>query len=345
MYTIAINGFGRIGRITARVLLDRRRIDRVVAVNDIADTETLAYLLKHDTNYGVLDERIEAVPAPNKYATGGIRIGHHVISILSEKDPAKLPWRELQVDLVVEATGRFTESEEAKKHISAGAKQVIVSAPGKGDPPAPTSIIGVNAGRNDREVINNASCTTNCIAPMMAVLEAAFGVEQALMTTIHSLTAEQSLVDGPTPPLHRDLRRGRSAGQNIIPTTTGAAVATTEAVTTLRNKFDGVALRIPTPVGSLSDVTALLVKSATVDEVNNSFRLAAENPLYAGVIAVSNEPLVSSDIRGRSESVIVDLALTRVQGNLVKVFGWYDNEWGYAHRIVDQILRLSGEVS
>lgn len=345
MKTIAINGFGRIGRIATRVLVARRRIDRLVAVNDLSDAETLAYLLKHDTNYGVIDEHIEAVPPPNQHAVGGIRIGHHVISVLSEKDPAKLPWRELQVDLVVEATGRFTETDEAKKHIFSGAKQVIISAPGKGDQPAPTSIIGVNAGQNDQEVINNASCTTNCIAPMMAVLDRVFGVEQALMTTVHSLTAEQSLVDGPTPPLHKDLRRGRAAGQNIIPTTTGAAVATTEAVTQLRNKFDGVALRVPTPVGSLSDVTALLARSATVEEVNDAFRQAAENPVYHGILAVSNAPLVSSDIRGRSESAIIDLALTRVQGNLVKVFGWYDNEWGYSHRIVDQILRLSGEAS
>ncbi len=346
MVTLAINGFGRIGRVAARILLERKRLDRLVAVNDLTDTATLAHLLKYDTNYGILSEEIRAVDPPSPHATSGLRVGHHVFGVLAEKEPANLPWKELGVEVVIESTGRFTEREAAAAHLAAGAKQVIISAPSQGANPAPTSLIGVNAGENDAPIINNASCTTNCIAPMIAVLKEKFGVEQALMTTIHAYTAEENLVDGPPPGLKGgDLRRARAAPMSIIPTTTGAAIATTQAIPALAEKFDGVAVRVPIEVGSLSDVTAVLSRSVSVEEINHAFEAAAQQPKYAGIIATTHDPIVSADIVGRSESVILDLSLTKVVGGtLVKIFGWYDNEWGYANRLIDQALRLAGDL-
>lgn len=337
MKTIAINGFGRIGRVTTRILHARRRLDHLAAINDLTDAATLAHLLKYDTNYGILADDIRAVDPPSELFTGGLRVGHHVIGILAEPEPTKLPWKKLGIDIVVESTGRFTDKKAASAHLKAGAKQVIISAPGAG---TPTSLIGVNAGVNDASIINNASCTTNSIGPIIAVLDQAFGVEKALMTTAHAYTADQNLQDGP----HRDLRRARSAASNIVPTTTGAAIATTEALPQLAKKFDGVALRVPVAVGSIADITAVLKTSVTSEQVIAAFETAAEEPAWRGILAVSREPLVSSDIVGRCESVIVDLPLTRVvDGNLVKVFGWYDNEWGYSERLVDQMLRLAGK--
>lgn len=342
MIAIGINGFGRIGRVATRILHARRRTDLLLAVNDLTDAKTLAHLLKYDTNYGIFPEDIRAVSPSSKLFHGAIRIGHHVIGVLAEPDPAKLPWKDLGVELVIEATGRFTESSAAEAHLRAGAKQVIISAPSQGANPAPTSVIGVNAGKNDQAVINNASCTTNCIAPVIAILEKSFGVEKALMTTAHGYTAEQNLQDGP----HHDLRRARNAAQNIIPTTTGAAIAVTEAIPSLKKKFDGVALRVPVAVGSISDITALLSKNVTVKQINEAFIEAAHHQNWRGIIATTEEPIVSSDIIGRPESAIIDLSLTRVVGgNLVKIFAWYDNEWGYSQRLIDQALRLSTSLS
>lgn len=337
MKTLAINGFGRIGRVAARILLERGRIDRLVAVNDLAEAVNLAYLLKYDTNYRTLAEDVRAVPAPASAYCGGLRIGHHVVGVLAEKEPAQLPWKELGVDVVIESTGRFTEYVTAAAHLAAGAKQVIISAPSKGDRPAPTSVIGVNAGTNDEPVINNASCTTNCISPMIAVLHERFGVEKALMTTVHAYTQSQLLQDGPA----KDAREGRAAAMNMIPASTGAAIATTEALPALKGKFDGIAIRVPVAVGSLADITVVTREQVTVEEVNHAFTAASQSPAYKGILEVTVEPLVSSDIIGSSASAIVDLSLTRVVGgNLVKVFGWYDNEWGYANRLVDQVLRF-----
>ncbi len=340
MVTIGINGFGRIGRVAARILLERHRLDRLVAVNDLGDAKTLAYLLKYDSNYGTLAEEVTAVDPPSAEFSGGIRIGHHVIGVLAEKDPAVLPWGKLGVDMVIESTGRFTERAAAEAHLKAGAKQVIISAPSKGDNPAPTSVVGVNAGSNDEPVINNASCTTNCITPMIAVMREKFGVEKALMTTVHAYTQSQLLQDGPA----KDPREGRAAAQNMVPASTGSAIATTEAIPELKSLFDGIAIRVPVAVGSLSDITLVTSRDVTVEEIKTAFREAALSPRYKGILSVTDEPLVSSDIRGNPASAIVDLALTRVVGgNLVKIFGWYDNEWGYTNRLIDQAMRLGGE--
>ncbi len=326
---IAINGFGRIGRAACKVALEREDVE-VVAVNDLANAETLAYLLRYDTVYGPYSKQV-------RVEAGQLVIGEARIRVLSEKEPEHLPWKELEVDVVLECTGKFTDTEGASKHITAGAKRVVISAPSKGDTPAPTFVLGVNAYDGKPEVINNASCTTNSIAPVIAVLNSAFGIEKALMTTVHGYTQDQSLQDGP----HKDLRRGRAAGQNVVPTTTGAALATTEAIPELKGKFDGTALRVPVAVGSISDITAVLKQDVTVDAINAALKGAAQDARYKGILAVTEEPLVSSDIIGRSESAIVDLNLTQVVGgNLVKVFVWYDNELGYSHRLVEQAIAV-----
>lgn len=262
--------------------------------------------------------------------------------IHAEKDPANLPWRELGVDVVIESTGRFTTKEGSLGHIKAGAKRVVISAPAKGGDVG-TYLIGVNAEKDkgQEQIINNASCTTNCIAPVAAIMHAKFGVLKAMMTTIHSYTTDQNIQDGP----HKDLRRARAAAENIVPTSTGAAIATTEAIPELKGLFDGVAIRVPTLVGSISDFTFLLKKKTSVDEVNKSLKEAAKSPLYKGILAASEEPLVSSDIVGRTESSIVDLPLTQVvDGDLVKVFAWYDNELGYSHRLVELVIRAGKQI-
>ena len=327
---LAINGFGRIGRAAFKIALERDDIE-VVAINDLTDNATLGHLLKYDSVYGRYQHEV-------KTDDSGIAVNDNHIQILSEPDPSKLPWAKEQVDVVIESTGRFVKPEDAQAHINAGAKKVIISAPAKGEG-ASTIVLGVNDGDLNEagDIISNASCTTNCITPPATVIQRAFGIEKAMMTTIHSYTADQNLMDGP----HKDLRRARSAALNIVPTTTGAARAASLALPELKGIFDGVAMRVPTPVGSLSDFTFLLKKNVTVDQVNQAFRDAAEQPYFRGILTVTDEPIVSSDIVGDSHSSIVDLALTQVVGgNMVKVVAWYDNEWGYSNRLVELVADI-----
>ena len=324
---VAINGFGRIGRAAFKIAFERDDME-VVALNDLTDNDTLGHLLKYDTAYGRYQH---SVATDEK----GITVDGKQIDILSEPDPSKLPWTDKKVDIVIESTGRFVKAEDAKKHIAAGAKKVIVSAPAKGEG-VTTIVLGVNDGdlEDAEDVLSNASCTTNCITPPATVLERAFGIEKAMMTTIHSYTADQNIQDGP----HKDLRRARAAAQNIVPTSTGAAIAASHALPALKGIFDGVAMRVPTVNGSLSDFTFLLKKDVTVDDVNNAFREAAEQPFFKGILEVTNDPIVSTDIIGNSHSSIVDLSLTNVVGgNMVKVVVWYDNEWGYSNRLVELV--------
>lgn len=336
---IAINGFGRIGRAAFKIALERKNIE-VAAVNDLTDPKTLAHLLRYDTVYGRFNKSVSASdkkPIVSPDCRGSIIIGKKSYPALAQPDPAKLPWRQLKVEVVLESTGFFTKTKDARAHLQAGAKRVIISAPAKDDE-APTHIIGVNTkGGVKVEIVSNASCTTNCIAPVAAVIHSVFGIEKAMMTTVHSYTADQNLVDGP----HKDLRRARAAAANIVPTTTGAAVATTKTIPDLEGKFDGIALRVPTICGSLSDFTLLLKRNTTIEAVNAVFRKAAASPLYKNILAVTDEPLVSSDIIGNPHSAIVDLAFTKVVGgNLLKVLAWYDNEWAYAERLVDMVGEL-----
>ncbi len=331
---IAINGFGRIGRQAFKIALDTKNI-QVVAINDLAPLETLAQLVRYDTVYG-------------RYAKKVTVKGNHLVVngksylVTANPDPSKLPWKKLQVDVVLECTGRFVKDGAAAVHLKAGAKRVIISAPAKGGN-VQTFLMGVNNNQiKDEKVISNASCTTNCIAPVAKVMHSKFGVEKAIMTTVHSYTAEQNLVDGPPPGLKSgDFRRARAAAANIIPTTTGAAIATTEVIPELKGLFDGLALRVPTICGSLSDFTFLVKKNVTVQQVNNALIAASKTPSMKGIMMCTWEPLVSSDIIGNSYSSIVDLSLTMVVGgNLVKVVAWYDNEMGYAHRLVEMSKQL-----
>lgn len=323
---IAINGFGRIGRAAFKIALEKKDIE-VVAINDLTSAEILAHLLKHDTAYGQYRKSVTA-------SDGKLTVDGKVFPVYALADPRKLPWKELGVDVVLECTGRFTGKDAARQHIEAGAKKVILSAPSKGDDGSvPTFLMGVNedAYKNE-EVVSNASCTTNSLAPVAKVLEEAFGIEKALMTTIHSYTGDQNIQDGP----HNDLRRARAAAQNIVPTTTGAALSVTQVIPELKGLFDGISVRVPTIVVSLSDCTFLLKRKTTKEEINQVLKDAANNPRYASVLAVTEEPLVSSDFIGNPYSSIVDLSLTKVvDGDLVKVVAWYDNEWGYANRLVE----------
>lgn len=332
---VAINGFGRIGRTSFKIIQDKfaDKIE-VVAINDLTDAKTLAYLLKHDSNYGVWEKNVSSDEK-------NIIVGGKPYQIYAEKEPAKLPWKDLGVEVVLECTGRFTDKTGASLHIQAGAKKVIISAPAKGEgdnADVKTFVLGVNGGKYaGEEVVSNASCTTNCIAPVAAIMNLKFGVLKAMMTTIHSYTQDQMLQDGP----HKDLRRARAAAENIVPTTTGAAIATTETIPELKGLFDGQSIRVPTPVGSISDFTFLLKRKTDVEEVNNTFKEVAKNPMFAGILAVIEEPIVSSDIVGRPESAIVDLSMTQiVDGDMVKVFAWYDNEFGYSNRLVEQVLNV-----
>lgn len=338
MIKVAINGFGRIGRHAAKIILDHYADSiELVAINDLTDNKTLAYLLQYDSIYGKYNKDVSA-------SNDSIRVGDHQIKALAEKEISKLPWRDLGIDVVIESTGVFTKGEEAVRHVEeAGAKAVVISAPSKGDNPAPTYLRGVNEKQEGsyEAAINNASCTTNAIAPTIRVLQNEFGVEKALMTTVHSYTATQKLVDAPDA---KDLRRGRAAGINIVPSTTGAAIATTEAISELKGLFDGVALRVPVPTGSIADITAVLKRDVSVEEVNNAFKKAAEEPHFAGILTVTEDPVVSSDIVGNPHSAIVDLGLTQVIGNLVKVFSWYDNEYGYSHRLIEMVERVGKQV-
>ena len=350
MLKVAINGFGRIGRQAFKVYFDKHKdAMSVAAVNDIVDAKTLAHLLSHDSVYGIWNHEVagenfveDIKNAPEGIKVGKIMVDGEEIATYATRDPAKLPWKELVIDVVVESTGRFTKLEEAGKHITAGAKKVVVSAPAR---ETPTILLGVNPEMyQGQKVINNASCTTNCIAPVAKVMNEAFGVVKAMMTTVHAVTAEQNLVDGPPPGGKAgDLRRARAAFANIIPTTTGAAIATTEAIPELKGKFDGMALRVPVACGSISDFTFLLVKKVTVEGVNEALAKASKESPLKGIMAVSREALVSSDIIGRSESSIVDLSLTQVvDGDMVKVFAWYDNEFGYSNRLIEQVITVGG---
>lgn len=331
---IAINGFGRIGRTAFKIALSNPQLE-VVAVNDISSIEVLAHLLRYDTAYGRFDKTVEET-------ANGLRIDGRDIQVLAEKDPSQLPWKKLNVDVVLESTGRFVKDGAARAHLDAGARGVVISAPVKGTGDVPTFIMGVN---NDdlkgHTIISNASCTTNCVAPVTKIMLEHFGIAKATMTTIHSYTAEQNLVDGPVPPMHPDLRRARAAAQNIVPTTSGAAISTTEVLPELKGLFDGFAFRVPTLTVSVTDFTFLTKKKTTIEEVNDAFRKAAQSKAFAGVLTVSEEQLVSSDFKMNPHSAIVDLPLTNVvDGDLVKVVAWYDNEWGYANRFVEQALHV-----
>jgi glyceraldehyde 3-phosphate dehydrogenase len=331
---IAINGFGRIGRNAFKIAFERSDVN-VVAVNDLTDTKTLAYLLKHDSNYGTYQHEVG-------YDDTGIIVDDKHILVKAEKDPSLLGWGELGVDVVIESTGRFTDKEGASKHIQAGAKRVVISGPTKSEG-VDTIVLGANDDKieGSTEVVSNASCTTNSLGAVMAILESEFGVEKSLLTTVHSYTQSQVLQDAPA----KDLREGRNAAENIVPTTTGAAIAVTLTLPQLKGKFDGLSIRVPTPVVSLSDVTALLKRDVTVEELNNAFKKAAEQPYYQGILGVSEEPLVSSDYVGNSHSGVVDLLLTKVvDGNLVKVMVWYDNEWGYSNRLVELVADVGRDL-
>jgi glyceraldehyde 3-phosphate dehydrogenase len=327
---VGINGFGRIGRNFYRAILDRGSDIEVVAVNDLTDPPTLAHLLKHDSVLGALEEDVEATE-------DGITVEGKTIKVLAEKDPKALPWGELDVDVVLESTGLFTDRESAGKHLDAGAPRVVVSAPAKGADA--TFVVGVNDDTFDPEkhtVVSNASCTTNCFVPMVKVLDDAFGIEKGLMTTVHAMTNDQNLLDLP----HKDLRRARSAPFNIIPSSTGAASATGLVLEAMNGKLDGSALRVPVAVGSITDFTAIVGKDVTVEEVNDAFRKAATEGPLAPVIEYSEDPIVSTDIIGSPASVTFDSDLTMTMGNMVKVAGWYDNEWGYSNRLVDLVERV-----
>lgn len=327
---IAINGFGRIGRPTFKIAFDRDDVE-IVAINDLTDNDMLAHLLKYDSNYGVYDKNVR-VDGDKLY------VDDKEILSLSERDPEKLPWDELNVDVVLECTGVFRTHKAASKHITAGAGMVIISAPAK-DGPVSTFVRGVNDDKFNKEehkVIDNASCTTNSIAPIMEVIDRVFGVEKAFLTTIHSYTADQNLVDGP----HGDMRRARSAAMNIVPTSTGAAKATCKVVDGIDSStFDGLAFRVPTPVVSVSDVTAVLSKDVSIDDVNVALKEAADSDRYMGVIGYSEDELVSMDLKQSSFSGVVDSKMTNVVGgNLVKLVVWYDNEWAYSTRLVEQAV-------
>jgi glyceraldehyde 3-phosphate dehydrogenase len=320
---VGINGFGRIGRAFTRIALERPDL-QVVAVNDITDARTLAHLLKFDSTYGRLGQTVE-------YTKDSLIIDGTSIAVLSQRDPAGIDWKGLAADIVIESTGKFRTRDGAALHLAGGAKKVLISAPGK-DPDL-TVVLGVNESSYDpgrHDVISNASCTTNCVAPMVKVLNDAFGLERGFMTTVHAYTGDQMLLDGP----HKDLRRARSAAVNIVPTTTGAARATGEVIPALAGKLDGVAVRVPVEDGSLTDLAVVLGREVTAEAVNEAFAAAASGPM-AGILRYSTDPVVSRDVIGDSASCVFDSELTQASETLVKVFGWYDNEWGYAGRLAD----------
>jgi glyceraldehyde 3-phosphate dehydrogenase len=351
MVKVGINGFGRIGRIAFRIGLLRHSGEiEFAAINTSGSMPASgwAHLTNFDTTYRQFEYKVQATELkdPKDVTDEDPLIGELMVSqknvkvpLLAQKDPAKIPWGKYGVDVVIEATGHFTDEEGAKKHAVGGAKRVVISAPAKGGNVG-TYVLGVNEfeGKEpEGTVISNASCTTNCVAPVAAVIHSKFGIEKAMMTTIHSYTDDQNLQDGS----HKDLRRARAAAMNIVPTSTGAAIATTETIPELKGIFDGMSLRVPVVTGSITDFTFLLKKNVTKEEINQALKEASENALYKGILAVTEEDLVSSDIIGRSESSIVDLGLTQVvAGNMVKVFAWYDNEWGYANRLVEQVIRV-----
>ena len=331
---VGINGFGRIGRQSLKAILERAPGVEVVAVNDLVDTKLNALLFKHDSTYG-------AYPGTVDHTDGSLIVDGREIKVLKEKDPAALPWGDLGVDIVLESTGLFTDAEKARAHLSAGAKKVVISAPAKGEDI--TIVLGVNDATYDpsaHHVISNASCTTNCLAPAAKVVHDLVGIERGLMNTIHSYTNDQRILDV----AHKDPRRARAAGQNIIPTTTGAAKALALVIPDLKGRFDGFSLRVPTPTVSVVDFTATVSRPTSVEELNDAFRTAAAGPLQ-GILGVSDEPLVSSDFRGDARSSIIDSASTMVLGGtMVKVIAWYDNEWGYSCRCADLIAMIAARL-
>ncbi|MER5683664.1 type I glyceraldehyde-3-phosphate dehydrogenase [Streptomyces sp. NPDC002205] len=331
---VGINGFGRIGRNYFRALLEQGADIEIVAVNDLGDTATTAHLLKYDTILGRLKAEVS-------HTTDSITVDGHTIKVLSERNPADIPWGELGVDIVIESTGIFTKKADAEKHIAGGAKKVLISAPAKDEDI--TIVMGVNEEKYDaanHHVISNASCTTNCVAPMAKVLDENFGIVKGLMTTVHAYTNDQRILDFP----HSDLRRARAAAENIIPTTTGAAKATALVLPQLRGKLDGIAMRVPVPTGSVTDLVITLEREVTRDEVNAAFQKAAEEGPLKGKLVYTQDPIVSSDIVSDPASCTFDSLLTMAEGTQVKVIGWYDNEWGYSNRLVDLTVFVGSQL-
>ncbi len=329
MKKIAINGFGRIGRAAFKIALSKPDIE-VVAINDLTDAKTLAHLLQHDSIYGKFSHNVTAQDT-------SLVIEGKSYPVLAIKEPDQLPWASMGVEVVIESTGRFTTKEGATKHITAGAKKVIITAPVKANE-VPTYLLGVNSGSPITDtIISMASCTTNNLGPILSVISEKLGIKKAMMTTIHSYTADQMLVDGP----HKDLRRARSAAENIVPTTTGAAIAVTQALPTLAHIFDGLSIRVPNPIVSLSDLTILVSRPTTKEEINTLLTEASLTPKYKGILEVTTEELVSSDFIGSAADAIIDLPLTNVvDGDLIKIIAWYDNEWGYSNRLVELAQKL-----
>ena len=334
---VAINGFGRIGRAFLKVAWDREELE-IVAVNDLGSIESLAYLLKYDTVYRTWNHEV-------KVEGDSLVVDGKKVKVLAAKDPAALPWKDLEIDVVVESTGLFTSFEKAKVHLDAGAKKVVISAPAKGDGTVrgETILLGVNEEKfGSCDITSNASCTTNAASPLIAILHEALGIEKAVLNTVHGYTASQALVDGPS---KKDLREGRAAAQNIVPSSTGAAIAVTKAFPELTGLFDGISIRVPVPAGSIVDVTFISKKETTAEEVNSILKKAAADPHWSKLFAVTEEPLVSSDILGSHYGSIADLAMTRVVGgNLVKVMGWYDNEMGYTYTLVDHVIKTGNTI-
>lgn len=344
--TFSITGFGRIGRVALRVWWENHRdtLDlKAINTSGSLDLDGWSHLLKYDSNYGVFPGKINFTVEQTKDKVtdenpvlGTLLLDDYPITVTAQRDPGKIPWQKLGVETVIESTGVFRTAEKAQPHLKAGAKYVIISAPAKGEGVS-TGILGVNEFDPTHTIVSNASCTTNCVAPVAQIMVEAFGVEKATLTTIHSYTDDQNLQDGS----HKDMRRARAAAANIVPTSTGAAKTTGEVIPALKGLFDGLAVRVPTSVGSLSDMVFVTKKPTTVEEVNSIFEVAARTPRWQGILATTREPIVSSDIVGRPESSIVDLSLTQVLGgNLVKIISWYDNEWGYASRLVEQVAKL-----
>lgn len=333
---VAINGFGRIGRNAFKIAQANPQLE-IVAINDLTKPATLAYLLKHDSNYGTYGKMVGS-------DDNHIIVEGESILVTAEKEPANLPWKEMGVEVVIESTGRFTHPEDAAKHLKAGAQRVVISAPEKGGGKHDTFVIGANEDKvtSSHTVVSNASCTTNCISPIMAILSQRVGIEKSMMTTIHSYTASQSLQDAPG----KDLREGRNAAENIVPTTTGAAIAAALTVPEISGVFDGLSIRVPTPVVSLSDITMVTKKKVTVEEINKILTDAAAEPRYQGILGITDEELVSRDFIGDSHSCIIDTKLTNVvDGDLVKVVAWYDNEWGYSNRLVEMVVLVGKTIA
>ncbi|XKT75441.1 MAG: type I glyceraldehyde-3-phosphate dehydrogenase [Patescibacteria group bacterium UBA2103] len=336
MAKIAINGFGRIGRAFFKLALERDELE-IVAINDLGDPENLAYLLKYDSVYGASGLEVDV-------EEGRLIVNGKEVLLLSERDPAKLPWKKLGIDVALEATGIFASYKDAQMHLKAGAKRVVVSAPVKDVPPSGVNGATVLMGVNDEklktcDISSNASCTTNAGSPLVAILDEAIGIEKAILNTVHGYTSTQNLIDGP----NKKMRRGRAAALNIVPSSTGAAVATTQAYTSLEGKFDGVAMRVPVPAGSIVDITFIAKKDVTVEEVNQALIDAAHEDRWKGIFTVTTDPIVSTDILGSPFASIADLDMTRVvDGNLIKVCAWYDNEMGYSHMLVDHVVKTAG---